>query len=667
MAEPDAELLDYFRLEAAELLAALRRGLRAEDGARPEAERIHELNRAAHSLKGAARLVECFAIGDLAHAMEDTLVLARDGARPLHQDEVDRLLKQTDDIEALLELGPDAPAPRSGSARDDGGSVRVSAETLEEIGRCAGEVVELGNRSELWLRRAQELRRALKRLERALPESEASAIRAQLASFLDAIPSALSAIRPLGRRLRTASLDARMVGLDDVLYRCEKTVRDTAAELGKQARLELVCEPRRIDRLVLQKIAEPIAHLLRNAVAHGIESPDERQRCGKPALGHIRLEIGSAPDALRVVVEDDGSGLDGARIRRAAGLELDVALGDTELAELIFRPGLSTHPQATPIAGRGVGLDAVRRAVQELCGEIAVRSEPGAGCRFELRLPANLDILDVFCLVVEGQDLLVPTRHMVRVVLAHREELLDHLGGPALLLDERPVPVYPLADLLALGAPRIAEGPLQLAVVRAGARPCALLGEAMRGRHQVVSKRLPARLAANPLLIGAATMADGRPGLLLSVEGVLARAEGRPRAIPGQGASRPVRRRVLVVDDSLTSRTLEKSLLRAAGYETRVARRGGEALELLERWPCDLAVLDFDMPDMNGLELSRRIRQRARFASLPMVMLSSHGQPDAIRQGLDAGMNAYLVKGQFDQATFLATIGALLSGKEVGT
>lgn len=704
-----SELTRYFRLEAEELIATLRQGLLELESAEDPGEIINELNRAAHSLKGAARLVDRFDLGDLAHGIEDQLAkLVGRVDRPARGD-IDGLLEQTEQIESLLDPsegvgmeeargssaqqtpvpdgGPTESLPSRPEARGESRAkeefARVATETLDEIGRCAGEVVELGTRSETWLWRLHQVRHSLRALERKVERespvgsrsdaageghakrgalAEARTLRSLVGSIVEEASWTIGALRPLGRRLHALSLEARMVAADEVSYRFEKTVRDAAAEVGKSARLELSGGRISVDRHVLQKLTEPISHLLRNAVVHGIETPEERAALGKPREGRILLSFERARDVIRVVIEDDGAGLDLDSIRRAAGLHADDrGTEQADVTHLIFRPGFSTSRETTKLAGRGVGLDVVQRAVHELRGEVAVQTESGRFCRFDLRVPSNVDVMEVFVLTTAGQDLLVPMRNMVRAALVKREEFVEHGGALTILVDGRPIRVCSLARTLSLREDPLEDGRIEVAVVRGGARTAAFVVDAIRGRQRVVVKRLASDLLELPALQAAAIMGDGRPGFLLDVNALIQLADGEHLGLPESADDSTAQARaVLVVDDSLTSRMLEKSLLESAGYRTHMASDGAEALEALSRSRFDLVVVDFEMPVLDGLEFATRVREQPQFADLPMVMLTSRNAEEDKRRGLAAGMNAYLIKGQFDQTTFLETIRDLI-------
>jgi len=751
MAPKSADPFKYFRIESGELIDTLTRGCLALEKGGHEEGVVDELNRAAHSLKGAARLVELFGVGDAAHSLEDVFARLQElGAQPT-ADEVTGLLRQIDELGQMVsdalaggdgvtesteestaveaeEATPTSvnqdhrrnaavtEAPSLADPRTDcpvahesqharptitaEQLARVSTTTLDEIGRCAGEVLELGSRVSGWHEKLHAARQSIRSAVATLDEARLAAergsdarvngtganVRALDATFrgidtaelrcdvegvLQEIETGFEIIGPLARRLHGLSLETKLVTVGEFAYRFEKTVRDVAIETVREVDFELAGIHTQVDRLVLQTLTEPICHLLRNAVAHGIESPAKREALGKLAKGSVRLRFEKTADLIRVVVEDDGAGLDVDRIRKAAGVGGEVATSPEmeheagDISRLIFRPGMTTKKCASQVAGRGVGLDVVRDTVHRLRGTVKVESEPGRFCRFTIEVPSHLDVMEVFVLRVGDQDLLVPMARLVRTCVVTPETLTNHAGAEAILLDDRPVRLASLGRVVGIASSTDGVESRNVAVVKAGGELVAFAVDSLEGRRKAVIKNVGPRLASCEVLAGAAVMSDGRPGFLLdtNVLGTLAR-DGQFQVQRRAEAQSVEPGSVLVVDDSLTTRMLEKALLESAGYRVTLARDGSEALGLLAQASYDLIVIDFEMPGMNGLEVAEKIRETPGRSDLPMVMLTSRGDDETKRKGLAAGMQAYLVKGRFDQTAFLDTVRGLIGEAE---
>jgi two-component system, chemotaxis family, sensor kinase CheA len=665
----DEEMLKYFRIEAAELLDRLYRGvLQIERGERFDTV-MEELRRTAHSLKGAARLVELWRIGDLAHRFEDELALW--GAAGVSTGEVSSALETIDEIrDELVREGTPSPTVETPVVKLlpwGDATTRVQTSILDEFSRRAAEVREIAERGVVWRAQAQRVSatvaRAIHHLEgvRAHVPShvfhEAELARAMIRDLRESLDLGLQGLDSLGRSLHSLSLRTKLVPAEEVAHRFEKLVRDTAHETGKRAELLVEGAEVRIDQMVLQRMIEPLSHLVRNAVCHGIERPEERTVRGKPAAGTVRLSFSRSVEHVQITVEDDGKGIDFAALRAVNG---DGHRSDDELIDLLFHPGVSTQHEVTALAGRGVGLDVLKRAVDDLRGVIDVATVTGRSCTFVVRLPSSLDLMDVIVVWVSDQRFLISLDKVSMVARTEDSRIEPHGGRVSFFRQGRPLSIARLDTALGLPDGRgIGSG--YVIVLRGRAGEGAVLVDRIEGRHRVVIKSAGRYVKRSPFVSGAAIMVDGRVAVLLDSDTVLERVRERG-TLHSAGTSEPVVRSVLVVDDSLTTRMLEKAVLESAGYRTTLATGSEEALELMKEGSFDLFVVDFEMPGMDGMELTRRIRESARFAHTPVIMLTSRGDDDDRRAGLSAGVQAYLVKGRFDQSEFLGTVEQLIGG-----
>jgi two-component system chemotaxis sensor kinase CheA len=438
-----------------------------------------------------------------------------------------------------------------------------------------------------------------------------------------------------------------------------RAVRDVARIDGKPVRWVVEGGETEIDRNVLEKLHDPLVHLVRNAVDHGIETPEERLAAGKPAQGTIRLHAQQRGSEIVISVSDDGGGINLERVRAAgarAGLNT-AAMSDAEVTELIFRQGMSTAKQVTEISGRGVGLDVVRTNLALVRGRVEVRSTFGQGTEFMAAVPITLTIVQ--CLVVEagGQRLAVPL-HAVLSLLPADTDVKRAEGMSMVMHDLVAVPVVGLSPTLGIGDAN--NGPVVVLADPQGEQ--ALRVDNLVGRRDLVVKGLGRLLPALPAVAGAGIEPDGGVVVVLDVHGLVARARLQETGAAPEDGPAPRRPSLLIVDDALTVRELERSILERAGYSVRVAANGKEALELLRREPADLVLTDVEMPLLDGLGLTEAIRKSRTLAKTPVVILTSHDSEAARERGLASGANAYIVKSGFDQQRLLSVVEQLLLG-----
>ncbi|HSP79419.1 MAG TPA: response regulator [Myxococcaceae bacterium] len=575
---------------------------------------------------------------------------------------------------------PPAPATalRSGDVRPDN-SVRIGSASLELLTSAVTNLTQVARRRELANARRLELARELSLLARAAENlgpagtllSERLGRVKELAAALhrEAKLLANEELRDLGYVAEEVQR-LRMLPLSVLFEPYPRMVRDLARELGREVELVVDGEDTRADRAVVEALRDPLLHLVRNALDHGLETRVERVAAGKHPRG--RLTLSAARDGNRLVlrVEDDGVGLEPALLRRAAVRKgiLDeataAALSDQAARELIFYSGFTSREVATDISGRGVGLDAVRSSLRALGGDVQVDSTLGRGTRFELRVPVSLTVAPLLLVKVAGETLSLSAVHVSRALKVEASQLKDVAGRAVLEVGGQPMPFASLGALLGLVPwhPPTA-GALVLVVRSQGAVAALAVDRVLEERVQAILP-LKGLLARFPHLTGATTLADGRLSMVLSAAHLIASAQGtsglrEPVARPAPAASSP-RRRILVVDDSPLTRELIASLLEAVGYDTLVATDGMEALELLEGNPVDLVVSDLEMPRVDGLELTRRIKGHPTHKVLPVVILTTRGGEEDRQRGLAAGADGYITKGDLVRQDLVDVVGRLL-------
>jgi two-component system chemotaxis sensor kinase CheA len=409
-------------------------------------------------------------------------------------------------------------------------------------------------------------------------------------------------------------------------------------------------------------------HLLRNAIDHGIELPEVRSKRGKPPAGRVQLQIEQRGNEIIVRVSDDGNGIDTELIRRKAlssGLitsqELDL-LSNDDMRSLIFYPGITTSAEVTPISGRGIGMDVVQDRVESLRGSVSVQSVMGQGTTISLRVPVSLTRIRCVLLHVGEETYAIASAVITRMMTRRRTEIFTAENHEMILIDDQPVPLVSMAEVLGVSAVINPEADLKLMVLHAADRNVAFEVDDLESERELVLKPLGPEIARAQYVSGAALLGTGAAIIVLDANDLIRSATGRTRTaaplirIKRQTATIQRQKRVLVVDDSITTRTLEKNILETAGYNVSVAIDVVEAWGKINDESFDVIISDVEMPKMTGLELAALIKQTERTRHIPVILLTSLGKPEQREAGLEAGADAYLVKSGFDQGELLQMI-----------
>jgi two-component system, chemotaxis family, sensor kinase CheA len=688
-----ADPLKYFRVEAREILDQLQRGVLELERAHESSENVPRLLRLGHTLKGAARVVKQPEIANLAHRVEDLLVPLRQAGREATPEESAQLLALVDAIATeISKLAPapaevlvspaatstaDATLPRAAS--ED--AVSTSGLQLDDLDVLMDNVAELGfqlggaRRVLPGIERSRNLAEQLNerldpRRRQELGPETAELLRSlvgQLESGLARVERELStnleqAGRELGQ-LRDGVDRLRLVPAAGIFGALERTTRDTAVGLGKLALFEAKGGDVRLDAEVLTAVQRALVQAVRNAVAHGIEAVAERTANGKPARGQVTLEVSRRGKQICFVCHDDGRGVDVAQVRREAERLGRLQPGasapsDDELLSLLLLGGISTSGTVTEMSGRGVGLDLVREALAGVGGSVKLRTRARLGTSLELNVPASLSALEALLVEAGGQPYAIPLAAVVQAVRVRPNELNRTAEAVSMLYQGKLVRFIPLARLLRAARDERAEGAAWSAVLVRGEHGSLALGvDRLLGGESVVCRTLPDSVEVDPTVAGTTLDANGNPRLLLDPDGLLAAAELVPLPAP---RAEPVRRAILVVDDSLTTRMLEQSILESAGYEVELATSGEQGLEKARARRYDLILVDVEMPGMDGFTFVERVRADPGLSHTPTVLVTSRASTDDIARGRIAGANAHIAKGEFDQLDFLDKIGRLI-------
>jgi two-component system, chemotaxis family, sensor kinase CheA len=686
----------YFRIEARELLERLGKDvLELERACTPAL--ISRLLRYAHTLKGAARVVKQLQIADAAHQLEEHLAPHRDNRVPLPSESVNAMLALLDKAGAHLAAidaappaaaSPETQTPEvqnaasvapSSSTPQLVRSVRADVEEIDVVVDAVGAALSELNSLRGLIGKLEELRQLAELCTRQLAAPRKHEPRAG-AGTLDKVRSLTETLSQETRELdagMTASLERARRELEHARAQAEqlrlspaslmftaleRAVRDAAQELGKQVRVETRGGEIRLDGSVLEVVQAGLFHVVRNAVAHGIEAGPQRRAAGKPAAGTIRIEVGRQGPRVLFRCTDDGAGLNVAEVRRAltrAGKQLPPLseLGVNQLLELLLRSGVSTAGQVTAVSGRGVGLDVIREAAERLNGTLRFDSQPGNGFVVELVVPVSMAALDALAVESDGELCSLPLDAVRRSVRLQSSEVASSAAGQSLVHEGKVLPFLPLSRALrGEHTGRIAAHTTAV-IVHSAAGALALGVDRVLGIKTVVLRKLPALLPRNPLLAGAALDALGNPELVLDPEGLYAAAQ-RPES--AQTAAFAPRLPVLIIDDSLTTRMLEQSILESAGYRVVLACSGEEGLHKAREGRYGLFLVDVEMPGMDGFGFVEATRRDPELQKVPAVLVSSRDAPEDLARGKAAGASGYIVKGRFDQRELLGLIGKLL-------
>ena len=755
----DPAMLDLFQAEVETHVAVLSDGLLALENNPGATDQLEALMRAAHSIKGDARIVGLDAAVKVAHAMEDCFVAAQKGAVSLGSEQIDILLRivdiliniaesihdggtdwvsrhgeeidhlmaamtaiihgeapipvspvaepfvedpvavvpsdsesdlslaKTEDIKPVLKETPEkSPALRKSGELDR--TVRVTAAKIERLMGQAGEVVVgagwLPTFSESLLdlkRNHLELLTLLEGLQDTIMRKEKHAqaqelvVRArektkdctlQLADRLNQFDIFTGATAALSDRIYHEVISVRMRPFADGVQGFPRLVRDLARDLGKKVRLEIKGKGTEVDRDILEKLDAPLNHLIRNAVDHGIESPEERAALGKPETGLLRLEASHRSGMLMIMVKDDGRGIDLEKLRRKivqkkmTTQEMATQMTETELMEFLFLPGFSTAKNVTEISGRGVGLDVVHNMVHEVGGVVRAVSNPGEGLTFHIELPLTLSVVRTFLVEIAGEPYAFPLARIDRCLELSPSNIDIVEDRQYFRFDNNNIALLDIHNVLELETPLENREKLFVVVLSDRLNAYGLAVDKFLGECDLVVRPLDVRLGKVPDISSVAVMLDGAPVLIFDVEdlvrsidNLLAGRRLRKLSQAVEAIEARKQKRILVVDDSFTVREMERKLLESKGYQVDTAVDGVDGWNAVRTGSYDMVISDVDMPRMNGIEFVNQIKRHAELKSIPVIIVSYKDKEEDRLAGLQAGANYYLTKSSFQDDSFI--------------
>ncbi len=745
LAAIDLPLLELFREEVRSHTQALSAGLVALEQTPGDPQKIEPLMRAAHSVKGAARVVNLDPAVRVAHLAEDCLVAAQKGTRVLTADDIDVLLAASDLLARMAEaagpalgdwlvthaaaceemlqqleglvsgaprqmaaLKPRAETPRASEpirgaepsspavlVEEKERVVRVTAHSLTRLMGLAGESLVEARWLQPFAGSLLKLKKQQDRLAEVLDElwqaatvrevgDEMHALvgeaRRQLGDCSHALGERIGEFEShsrqsddLNSRLYREVIASRMRPFLDGAQGATRLVRDLARQLGKKVQFDILGGTTDVDRDILEKLEAPLNHLLRNALDHGMELPEEREAAGKPATGKMRLEARHNAGMLQISVVDDGRGIDVEKLRRKVAEQghtnADTAarLTEAELLEFLFLPGFSTAEKVTEVSGRGVGLDVVHSMVHAVGGSVRIQSRPGQGTRFQLQLPITLSVIRAVLIEVAKELYAFPLNRIDRLLRLSRGELRSLENHQYAAVDGRNVGLVLARQIFDVGDRETPQADLFVVLFSSQVGQYGLIVDDFRGEQDLVVRPLDARLGKVPNISAAALLDDGAPVLIADVEDLTRSIEevlktGRLRRASRTElvAERKTRKRVLVVDDSITVREVQRQLLGNKGFEVATAVDGLDGLETARGANFDLIISDIDMPRMNGLDFVRSLKADDRLHSIPVIIVSYKDREEDRMRGLEAGANYYLTKSSFHDDRLLNAVEELI-------
>ncbi len=681
-------------------------------------EALRQLGRELHTLKGEAHLLGLTPLGKLAHVSEDVLRHYR-----AHPDEVSELLfygidalflcvqtissggdgaLEASSTEATLRewlegrelpaAAPARPAPAQDAARAalvaapapaahayyPAAAGRMLRVPMTEFDVLSGFVTDATSSSVLVQERIAELLR--------VAESFSSLLRETIEEKPGALNGSAKAFEEHARRLTLAAhavsdaeqrvdsclgyvnkavREIRLQPLKDTFNSHRSFVRAAARETKKDIQIVIKGEDTAVDQRVIERVEEPLLHLVRNAVTHGLESPEERAAAGKPGTGTLRIEAQQEGERVRVTVADDGRGIDTSALIEsaiAAGrLSREAALGLSreQAIELAFLSGVSTAEDTDQMAGRGVGLDVVRSTVESTGGSLHVATDSGLGTTWTIYLPVTLSLLRVMTVEASGSSFAIPSSAILGVYRLPVKEIEKVDGGEVTRQDGRVVPLIRLREIARIrGIKDIFVNKLGLVMLEHGEQVIGLLVDRVRGQREVVSRSLPTLLGTWPLISGVTAADSGEVLPILRVSDLFELGAERPQTRHRASTETQIsdQRRIVYAEDSFITREYVAGMLRSVGFAVTECGDGADALSVLRRERPDLVLTDLQMPNVDGFELLRRVRADPSLRGLPVVVISTIDSDDVRRMAMDAGADAYLVKAQFSPESMMLTL-----------
>lgn len=717
----DKELKDLFKIESEEHIGKLEDGFLRLEKEPKNQPLLEEVFREAHSLKGAARMLGLTGIQDISHSIEDILGNATKGKTVLKSETIDRLYKGLDAIKNLVkealtgeksevdvkevldfisgvkevpkEKKSKVQVPKSeieeseieklkiGEFKIE--TVRVDTKRLDTLMTQVGELSVTKGRVAHRNEEIEDIMGELEELEKS-PEWKvrSTEIKSKLQNLKSKIGEDSSRLSFIADELEDGVYKIRLLPMSTIFSIFPRMVRDMARERLKDAKLIIEGGDTKADKRIIEDMKDPLMHMIRNAIDHGIEAPDERERIGKARIGSIILRAYQTSSNVVIEVKDDGKGLDIETIKNTA-LRQKIhtkdelsAMTPSQIQYLIFVSGFSTSPVVTDVSGRGIGLDVVRANVEGLKGNIHVESTAGEGCTLRIKLPITLATIRVLIVGINGMKCAVPVEYVQTSLFITKDDIFTIEGRDTIVFDGQPISVAKISELLEVHGSEFGDGSdkskIQISKSKIKKFPCIILSvgndrlgvivDELIDEQEIVIKPQSRILRRVRNVSGATILGTGEVCTVLSPQDMIKTVRKREAPQPTEKPSEEIERKksILLVEDSITTRTQERRILVGAGYEVIEAMDGVDALNKLGTKQFDAVVSDILMPNMDGLTLTKKIREDRKYSELPVILVTSLASDEDRKKGLEAGANAYIAKPAFDQQLLLETLKRLI-------
>lgn len=707
-----SKFIAQYKVEAAEHVQKISDGLIRLEKEPGNRELLETMMREAHSIKGSSTMMGFKRVADIAHKMEDGLEGALKGEIELEKRHFDQLFKCLDAILPLLEdkmtwddsgvaypyvkelcdetervfqskSDEKAAPPVAGASGKDQvivDQVRVAPVNVEAATSTAAVDVDSIrvdlNEIDMLVNFSGELLISKIRLKQ-VAKNMIDKVEAEKNNYLHLIPNT----NDLGRvvsliDLATSNIQLRLMNLRllpvSYLFRqFPRAIRDLAVEKGKEVNFSITGDDTKLDKAILDDMKDPLMHLLRNAVDHGIEAPSVRSAKNKPACGQLSLSAYQRGSQVVIEVSDDGQGIDINAVKEkavsrgiVAGDKID-EMGNEQIYQLLFMPGFSTKDEVTDISGRGVGLDVVRERVAKFKGMVEVAPNNGAGTKFIIKLPLTLAITESLLVSAGTEEFAIPIDTVIETLRISNSDIRTIESKEVVTVRNHIIPLVRLTDIFSIPSKGISERRFNsIVVVQSVEKRLAILVDTIIGRQEIVSKSLGSPLKKVKNIAGATILGSGKIVLLLDVPSILDSAEGviikRPRLDVAPPVKTKKRKTILLAEDTLSTATLEKNILESVGYSVVIARDGAEALDRASHERFDLVITDILMPRLDGFGLIEHLRKDKIYKDIPIIVVTTRESDVEKKRGLDLGADAYLLKSEFTSEGLLDTIERLL-------
>ncbi|HCJ66783.1 MAG TPA: hypothetical protein DHV62_05510 [Elusimicrobia bacterium] len=704
---------EAFRASVEESLQKLSQGILLLEKEPSNKSLLEEIQREAHTLKGSVNMLGWNSIGKIVHQIEGLLTEFTEKRQYFNSAIADLLLATLDIIDLLIESevsGEESGIDVEGicselekaktelptgekiavsqqrekiskiSAPEE--TIRIHTDKIDNLISLIGELTISQMNAQEWLNKFSQLIPLVKEIDRLKVNKE---LTEGILTIFREHSDSISSLELLVKKLEETAMSLRMLPISAITTYFPRTVRDLAREYNKKVELEIKGAETELDKKILEMVKDPLLHILRNAVAHGIEKPEERIAQGKPERGRITLNTYQEGDHVYVEIEDDGEGIEVNKVKEIAlkkglvSIEEIKGLTDEELVYLIFKPGFTTTETVTEVSGRGVGLDVVKKNITEnLIGQVKVETKVGQGTKFILILPLTLAVIHALLVEVNKEVFAFPATNIELIIRVKPEEILQVEGREAVRINERTVPVVKLAEVLKLPfEERVSSDNLvnkgtnkkmPVVVVNYAGQRIGFIVDRLVNEQDMVIRNLSEPIRKVKNIIGATILGAGEPVLILHIPELMDSAqvlpagtknsfgiENSPKDTPPESDHT-----ILLVEDFFTTRELEKSVLESWGYHVDIATNGEEALKKIALRKYDLVITDIQMPHIDGFTLCEKLKGDERYKDIPIIIVSALEKEEEKRKGLTVGADVYITKSAFEQKILIEAIERLI-------